>query len=56
MIAHRLSTVVDADSIVVMEAGRIVEQGSHAQLLEHGGLYARLWELQQQEESRQAVI
>jgi len=56
VIAHRLSTVVDADSIVVMEAGRIVEQGSHAQLLEHGGLYARLWELQQQEESRQAVI
>jgi len=56
VIAHRLSTIVDADSIVVMEAGRIVEQGSHARLLEHGGLYARLWELQQQEESRQAVI
>jgi ATP-binding cassette, subfamily B, heavy metal transporter len=56
VIAHRLSTIVDADSIVVMEAGRIVEQGSHAQLLEHDGLYARLWELQQQEESHQAVI
>jgi ATP-binding cassette subfamily B protein len=56
VIAHRLSTIVDADSIVVMEAGRIVEQGSHVKLLEHGGLYARLWELQQQEESREAVI
>ncbi len=56
VIAHRLSTIVDADSIVVMEAGRIVEQGSHIKLLEHGGVYARLWELQQQEESREAVI
>ncbi|MFZ0468054.1 MAG: ABC transporter ATP-binding protein/permease [Thiogranum sp.] len=56
VIAHRLSTIVDADSIVVMEAGRIVEQGSHVKLLEHGGVYARLWELQQQEESREAVI
>jgi ATP-binding cassette, subfamily B, heavy metal transporter len=56
VIAHRLSTIVDADSIVVMEAGRIVEQGSHAKLLDHGGLYARLWDLQQQEESREAVI
>jgi len=56
VIAHRLSTIVDADSIVVMEAGRIVEQGSHVKLLERGGLYARLWELQQQEESREAVI
>lgn len=56
VIAHRLSTVIDADTILVMEAGRIVERGSHANLLEQSGLYARLWELQQQEEARQAVV
>jgi len=55
-IAHRLSTIVDADTILVMEGGRIVEQGSHSALLEHGGLYARLWELQKQEESAEEVV
>ena len=49
VIAHRLSTVVDADRILVMEQGRIVEQGSHPQLLERQGAYARLWTLQQEE-------
>ncbi|HVR30841.1 MAG TPA: ABC transporter ATP-binding protein [Thermoanaerobaculia bacterium] len=46
VIAHRLSTVMSADSIVVMERGRIVEQGSHAELLDLGGTYKRLYDLQ----------
>jgi len=46
VIAHRLSTVVDAHEILVMEAGRIVERGSHAALLAEGGRYARMWQLQ----------
>ena len=43
MIAHRLSTVVGADKIIVLDSGRIVEQGSHAQLLAAKGAYARMW-------------
>jgi subfamily B ATP-binding cassette protein MsbA len=46
VIAHRLSTIESANRIVAMEAGRVVEQGSHAELLAHGGLYARLHALQ----------
>lgn len=47
VIAHRLSTVVDAHEILVMDAGRIVERGTHAQLLALEGAYARMWALQQ---------
>ena len=46
VVAHRLATVQRADRIVVLEAGRIVEQGTHTQLLERSGLYARLAAMQ----------
>jgi ABC-type multidrug transport system fused ATPase/permease subunit len=44
VIAHRLSTVSSCDWIYVLEAGRVVEEGTHAQLLERGAVYARLWQ------------
>ena len=47
VIAHRLSTVVDAHEILVMDAGRIVERGTHAALLAQGGRYASMWAMQQ---------
>ena len=54
VIAHRLSTVVDAHEILVMDAGRIVERGTHAALLAAGGRYARMWALQQSGEALEA--
>jgi ATP-binding cassette subfamily B protein len=52
LIAHRLSTVVDAHEILVMDAGRIVERGTHQDLLAQGGRYAGMWSLQQQSSER----
>jgi ATP-binding cassette, subfamily B, heavy metal transporter len=56
VIAHRLSTVMDADQILVLAQGRIVERGSHAQLLEAKGEYARMWALQQQQAHAKAIL
>jgi len=49
IIAHRLSTVVEADEIIVLGGGRIVERGSHAELLSQGGRYAAMWKAQANE-------
>ena len=53
VIAHRLSTVVDADQILVMDKGRIAERGTHRELLAQNRLYAQMWNLQKQEEHTQ---
>lgn len=50
VIAHRLSTVVDADQIIVLDAGAVVEQGTHAELLAQQGKYAQMWAMQLQDE------
>ncbi len=49
VIAHRLSTVVDADKILVLKAGEIVEEGTHLSLLAQQGEYAALWNAQQRD-------
>ena len=54
-IAHRLSTIADSDRIVVLEDGRIVEQGSHEMLLANGGRYAAMWARQSSEEEAEAA-
>jgi ATP-binding cassette subfamily B protein len=50
IIAHRLSTVVDADQILVMDGGEIIERGAHAELLQRNGMYAQMWDLQKRVE------
>ncbi|MDP4607484.1 MAG: ABC transporter ATP-binding protein/permease [Burkholderiaceae bacterium] len=55
VIAHRLSTVVHAHEIVVLEAGRVVERGRHADLLQAQGAYARMWALQQEDKDEREV-
>ena len=56
VIAHRLSTVVDADEILVLEDGQIVERGGHANLLTRGGRYAEMWHRQQEATEAQAAL
>ncbi len=56
VIAHRLSTVMNADQILVLDQGRIVERGTHQDLLARGRAYAQMWALQQQEEDASAAI
>ncbi len=55
VIAHRLSTVMGADQILVMDEGRIVERGTHDELLAAGRHYARMWLLQQQERAEEVA-
>jgi len=56
VIAHRLSTVVDADQILVMDHGKIVERGTHRELLTQNRVYAQMWNLQKQEEHERPVV
>ena len=54
IIAHRLSTVVEADQILVLEAGEVVERGRHRELLAAGGRYAEMWRRQQAQQDEEA--
>jgi ATP-binding cassette subfamily B protein len=56
VIAHRLSTVVDADEILVLDDGEVRERGNHAELLARGGAYAEMWRRQQEADARAAAL
>jgi ATP-binding cassette subfamily B protein len=56
VIAHRLSTVVHADQILVMDHGRIIERGTHARLLADRGAYAAMWEIQSREQAKAEAV
>jgi ATP-binding cassette, subfamily B, heavy metal transporter len=56
VIAHRLSTVVHADQILVMDHGRIVERGTHSELLARRGAYAAMWEIQSREQAKADAV
>ena len=56
MIAHRLSTVVNADEILVLDKGVIVERGTHEALLARGGLYAALWSRQREVDAAEETL
>ena len=56
MIAHRLSTVIGADEIIVLDHGRIVERGNHASLLAHGGVYASMWNRQREADQARETL
>ena len=55
MISHQLSAAAACDRILVMEDGRLVQQGTHQELLQQGGTYRRLWERQQAEQELRAT-
>ena len=55
IVAHRLSTIADADHTVVLEGGAVAEAGGHAELLQRGGLYAAMWQRQQEGGLSQAL-
>lgn len=52
VIAHRLSTVVDADNIIVLDGGVVVESGTHAQLMAQQGHYWTMWQMQQKQQDK----
>ena len=56
VIAHRLSTVMNADRILVLDGGRVIEQGKHHELLRQNGAYAQMWALQQQQSDKEPVL
>jgi ABC-type multidrug transport system ATPase subunit len=56
VVAHRISTVKDADEILVLDEGRVAERGTHRELLEHGGLYAQMYRRQLLEEELQVDV